>query len=187
MATLFKKVSKASFVIATGDCPDTLRFRVNVAEQLKVPFSSVEGFVGGEHGSAAYPLWSQTTVAGWHIDEYLAETGKKLDRDAAAAYVRGVSKQIVDTVGATEFGPAAGFRDIARAILTDSGDLISFATPRKFPELPEPVHVSVPTFLGASIGPDLWDELTAGEQANIKTAAKAIHDNYRMAAEAVGI
>jgi len=39
MATLFKKVSKADFVIATGDCPDTLRFRIKLSMDLGVPVS----------------------------------------------------------------------------------------------------------------------------------------------------
>ena len=181
MATLFKKISGEGFVIATGDYPDTLRFRTKLSLDLGVPVSKVEGFVGGEHGSAAFPLWSTTRIEGKNIDDYLSHTGKTLDRDGVVQYVRGISKQLVDVIGATEFGPAPGFRDIVRAIIKDRKELMSIADSTKFPELPEAVNVSIPTLVGSRIGPNIWDKLMPSEQANIKTAAKAIHENYTLA------
>jgi malate dehydrogenase len=186
MATLFKRLSRENFVIATGDYPDTLRFRTKLCMDLGINVSEVEGFVGGEHGSAAYPLWSTTRIAGKTIDDYLADSHKILDREDVVKYVRGISKQIVDVIGATEFGPAAGFRNIVKAILKDGRELMSVANSIKFPELPEAVHVSVPTVVGSKIGPNIWDKLTLNEQADIKTAAKAIYGNYKLALESLG-
>ena len=186
MATLFKRLSRENFVIASGDYPDTLRFRTKLCMDLGVNVSEVEGFVGGEHGSAAYPLWSTTRIAGKTIDDYLADSHKILDREDVVKYVRGISKQIVDVIGATEFGPAAGFRNIVKAILKDGRELMSVANSIKFPELPEAVHVSVPTVVGSKIGPNIWDKLTLNEQADIKTAAKAIYGNYKLALESLG-
>ena len=186
MATLFKKVSKADFVIGTGDCPDTLRFRSKLSIDLGVPVSKIQGFIGGEHGSAAYPLWSTTTIESKPIDEYLSITGKKLNREGVVKYVRAVSKQLVDIIGATEFGPAAGFRDIIKAILKDEKKLISFALPHKFKSLPETIHCSVPTTLGKNIGQSIWEKLSKEEQENIISAAKAIYENYQIALESIG-
>jgi len=154
---------------------------------LGVNFSEVEGFVGGEHGSAAYPLWSTTRIKGKTVDDYLADYHRALDRVEVVKYVRGISKQVVDIVGATEFGPAAGFRDVVRAILKDRRELMSVSNSMKFPELPQAVHVSVPTIVGSKIGPNIWDKLTLDEQADIKTAAKAIYSNYRLALESLGL
>jgi len=56
MATLFKKVSGAPFVIATGDHPDTLRLRAKISMDLGVPVSKVEGFVGGARLPRVPPL-----------------------------------------------------------------------------------------------------------------------------------
>jgi malate dehydrogenase len=187
MATLFKKLSRENFVVATGDYPDTLRFRTKLSIDLGVHVSEIEGFVGGEHGSAAYPLWSTTRIAGKSIEDYLSDTGKMLDRDGVVKYIRGISKQLVDVIGATEFGPAAGFRDIVRAILKDRRELMSIADSIRFPELPESVNVSVPTFVGSRIGPNIWDKLMPSEQASIKTAAKAIHENYSLAIDSLGL
>ena len=186
MATLFKTVSGEDYVISTGDVPDTLRFRSRLALDLGVPVHSVEGFVGGEHGSAAYPLWSTVKVGGVPLGEYLEGTGKTVDRVAVTGYVRGVSKRIVDIIGGTEVGPAAGFRDIVKAILGDTGEVLSVADSLELPGVPGAVNVSVPTRVGLRLGPNLWGELAGEERASIVEAAKAIYGNYRMGLEAVG-
>lgn len=185
MATLFRKVSGADFVIGSGDHPDTLRMRAKLAMELGVPVSKVEGFVGGEHGSSAYPLWSTVKIGGKPLDEYLSQTGKALDREAVVGYVRGVSKKVVDIVGGTEVGPAAGFRDIVRSILEDRGEVYSVSQPLELPGIPEAVNVNVPTRVGSTIGPNIWDQLTEEERANIVEAAKAIYSNYQTGWERV--
>lgn len=186
MATLFKRVSKADFVIGTGDHADTLRFRAKLAMDLHVPVSAVEGFVGGEHGSAAYGLWSTVKIRGVTIDDYLKARGKTLDREAVIRYVRTVSKKIVDTVGGTEFGPAAAFRDIIRSVIHNRSEVYSVSVLTHLPGVPEKVNVNIPTHVGQCIGPNLWDELTDEEHSNIIDAAKAIYANYRTGLEAVG-
>ena len=185
MATLFRKVSGADFVIGTGDHPDTLRMRAKLAMELGVPVSKVEGFVGGEHGSSAYPLWSTVKIGGKPLDEYLSQTGKALERESVVGYVRGVSKKVVDIVGGTEVGPAAGFRDIVRSILEDRGEVYSVSQPLELPGIPEAVNVNVPTRVGSTIGPNIWGQLTEEERANIVEAAKAIYSNYQTGWERV--
>lgn len=178
MATLFKKVSKVEFVIGTGDHADTLRFRTKLAEDLKVHVSAVDGFIGGEHGSAAYGLWSTVKIGGMPLDDYLKSAKKALDRSAVVDYVRSVSKKLVDTIGATEFGPAAGFRDIVRSILQDRHEIYSVAVSTVIQGLAEPVNVNIPTRVGKQLGPNLWKDLTQEERSNIAEAARAIYDNY---------
>ena len=186
MATLFKKVSGADFVIGTGDHPDTLRMRTKISMDLGVPVSKVDGFVGGEHGSSAFPLWSTIKVAEKPLDEYLTETGKELDRKAVVSYVRGVSKKVVDIIGGTEVGPAAGFRDIVRSILEDRGEVYSVSQSLEMPGLPEPINVNVPTKVGKTIGPNIWDDLPRNERAYIIEASQAIYANYQTGLKAVG-
>lgn len=179
MATLFKKVSGSDFVISTGDHPDTLRFRAKLSMDLDVPVSWVKGFVGGEHGSAAHCLWSTVTIRGTPLNEYLSITGKDLVKDEVTAYVRGVSKRIVDIIGGTEVGPASGFRDIVRSILQDRGETYSVAVSQMMQGLPEPVNVSIPTQVGSELGKNTWRQLTQEEKRNINDAAKAIYENYQ--------
>ena len=186
MASLFKKVSGADFVIGTGDHPDTLRMRTKISMELGVPVSKVDGFVGGEHGSLAFPLWSTVKIDGKPLEEYLTETGKELNREAVVSYVRGVSKKVVDIIGGTEVGPAAGFRDIVRSILEDRGEVYSVSQSLEMPGLPEPINVNVPTKVGKTIGPNIWDDLPRNERAYIIEASQAIYANYQTGLKAVG-
>ena len=120
------------------------------------------------------------------MNSYLEETGKKLDKEDVLEYVRGVSKKVVDIIGGTEVGPAAGFRDIVRSIIQDRGEIYSIADSMLLPGLPEPVNVNIPTRVGQRIGPNIWDELTEEEHGDIIDAAKAIHANYMVALKAIG-
>jgi malate dehydrogenase len=186
MATLFKRISGAKFVISTGDHPDTLRYRSRLSRDLDVPISKIEGFIGGEHGSAAFPLWSTVRIGGKPLNDYLSETGKNLDRNGVLEYVRSVSKEVVDVIGGTEVGPASGFRDIVRSILQNRKEIYSIAQPLKLHGLPEEVNVSVPTQVGLQLGPNILDELPEEERVNIVKAAEAIYANYLLSLEAVG-
>jgi malate/lactate dehydrogenase len=102
-----------------------------------------------------------------------------------AAYVKSVSKQIVDNIGGTEFGPAASFRDITRAIVQNTGEVFPIAAPVKFPEVPEATFVGFPTHLGSRLGESLFGCLSVDEQAGIVEAAKAIYQTYQTALDAV--
>jgi malate dehydrogenase len=68
-----------SRVIGMGAWLDTLRFRREVAVSLGVRRHRVGGFVAGEHGPNAVPLWSTVRVSGLTVGE----------RERAVARVRG--------------------------------------------------------------------------------------------------
>lgn len=181
IAMVCKKYSKAEFVISTGTNLETLRFRSRLAEALGVPVSSVEGFVGGEHGTDAIILWSTVKVDGLCLGDYLKTTGKQLVKQDIDSYMKSVSKLIVDNIGGTEFGPAASFRDIVRAVVTDSNEVLPVAVPTVFEGISEPVFVSVPLKLGNSIGCSVFDFLSVEEKNGIKDAAKAIFETFKVA------
>ena len=183
MAMVFKKYSSAKFVISTGTNLESLRFRSKLARTLKAPVSQVHGWVGGEHGTAAAILWSTVKINNLSIEDYTVSRGITFSGDALESYVKDVSKFIVDSIGGTEYGPAASFLEIVRAIAKDTKETLAVATPMKFDEIPKPVHVSVPLALGASIGPTLFEALTEEERSRIKNAAQAIYSNYRTTSE----
>jgi malate dehydrogenase len=181
MAMLCKKYAKADFVISTGTNLESLRFRSKIASSLKVPVSKVQGWVGGEHGDADVPLWSTIKIDNMAVDEYLSSKGASIPRDENASYVKSVSKLIIDNIGGTEYGPAASFRDIAKAITKNTNEVLSIAAPAKFEEIPEPVFVGIPTHLGQFVGTSLYDDLAPQEKVGIKAAAKAIYQTYETA------
>lgn len=183
MAMICKRYSRADFVISTGTNLESMRFLSKLARTLDVPVSRVRGWVGGEHGEAAITLWSTTKIEGLPVDEYVESEGKVLEKAEVDSYIRSVSKFIIDHIGGTEYGPAASFRDIVRAIAKDTNEFLSVAVPMRFQELPEPVHVSVPVKLGLSIGSSLYNSLSGKEKKGIEVAAGAIFETYQAASQ----
>jgi malate dehydrogenase len=183
MAMICKKYSKADFVVSTGTNLESLRFRYKLSSALAVPVSHIQGWVGGEHGDAALPLWSTTKINNLSVDEYAASKHKILPKNEIASYVKSVSKLIVDNLGGTEYGPAASFRDITRAITKNTNEILSVATPIKFEEIPESIFVGIPTQLGNHIGSSLYGSLPRIEQEGLMEAAKAIYQTYNIAIE----
>ena len=181
MAMVCKKYSKADFVISTGTNLETLRFRSALAKALNVPVSTIEGWVGGEHGTDAIALWSTVKLNGLNLQEYLESTGKSISKEEIDNYVKSVSKLIVDNIGGTEYGPSASFRDIIRAIVKDTRELLPVATPTKFEGISEPVFVSVPLELGNSIGSSIYHNLSEKEKIGIKKAAQTTYQTFKTA------
>ena len=183
MAMVCKKYIKANFVISTGTNLESLRFRSKLAQTLGVPVSQVNGWVGGEHGDAAIPLWSTTKIFGLPVEEYAAFKNQTLPKHEITSYVKEVSKFIIDNIGGTEYGPAASFRDITRAITNNTDEILPVSTPIRFAEIPEPAFVGVPVHLGLTVGFSLYDNLAENEQEAIGEAAKAIYQTYTTAIE----
>jgi malate dehydrogenase len=183
MAMVCKKFTKAAFVISTGTNLESLRFRSRLAGTLKAPNSRIQGWVGGEHGDAAIPLWSTTKINGKSVDDHLFSEKLALNKNDIDSYIKNVSKYIVDNIGGTEFGPAASFRDITRAIVRNTEEILAIAAPIKLAEIREPTFVGMPVHLGWKIGASLFEELSEKEQNGIADAAKAVHQTYITAIE----
>jgi malate dehydrogenase len=181
MAMVCKKYTRAGFVISAGTNLESLRFRSKLAETFKVHHSEVEGWVGGEHGDAAIPLWSTTKIENSPVDEYVNSIHMLLPRDEITTYVKSVSKFVVDIIGGTEYGPAASFRDITRAIAKNTNEILSVAVPLTFEGISEPVVVGVPTHLGRSTISSLYDSLSLVEKEALSDAAETIFQTYQTA------
>ncbi len=179
MAMVCKKYTEADFVISTGTNLESLRFRSKLSEAFKVPQNQVEGWVGGEHGDAALPLWSTTKIRNLPVEKYAVTKNRILPKKEIDSYVKNISKFIIDNIGGTEYGPAASFRDITRAIVRNTNEVLSIATAVRFPDIPEPTFVGIPTRLGKSIGSSIIDVLSIEEKAGIEEAARAIYQTYR--------
>jgi malate dehydrogenase len=181
MAMICKKYSKADFVISTGTSLESTRFRSKLAAIFNLPVTLVQGWVGGEHGTAAVPLWSQTRICGLSVDEYVKRSGCKFDANEVENYVKSVPEFIIEEVGATEYGPASTFARIVKAIVKNTDEVIPVAIPLQFKSIPEPVYVGCPTRLGLSIGPTLFDKLSPKEQEALEEAAKIIYQTFLVA------
>ena len=185
MAMVCKKYTRANFVISTGTNLESLRFRACLSHKLKVPVSQVRGWVGGEHGDAAIPLWSTTKVFNLPIEEFINSKDIVLDRNEIVSYIREVSRFIIENIGGTEFGPAASFRDIINAIVKNTGEILPVASPIRIEGIPEPTFVGIPVHLGSTVGSSMYDDLSQNEQDGIGEAAGAIYQTYLIALEAL--
>ncbi|MEA1964678.1 MAG: hypothetical protein U9O41_06075 [Candidatus Aerophobetes bacterium] len=181
MATLFKKLSGADWVISTGTNLESQRFRSELSKQLNVPITAVRGFVGGEHGANAAFLWSTVKIEGKPLEEYLKRTQKILDKERVKESVKEISRMIIQVSGGTRQGPAVSFRDILRSIALDDNRILSVATPYQSPQIPEPVMVGIPYMVGKSIGPTLEPFLTEKEKGELQKAANKIYGTYQEA------
>ncbi len=186
MATLFKQVTGARYVISTGTHLDSVRFRSEIAKILKVPVSSVEAYVGGEHGPRSVFLWSLTSINGIKFEEYIKKEGIKVSKDAIENSVREVARKIIANLGATLYGPASAFRDIIRAVALNTGHVLSIASPAKFSNIPIEVNVGIPQKVGWKLGYTFYDKLTAGEKKLIEKAARSIYEAYLVALKSMG-
>jgi malate/lactate dehydrogenase len=179
MATLANKAAQFKrHVIGTGTNLETSRFRTVLSRELDVPLRTVEAYVGGEHGEAAVMLWSTVKINGQPLDNYLAKTGKTLDRAKCENYVKEVSREVIRVLGGTRYGPAGSFIEIIRGIVLNTGKTLSYSRQSVFKTTPEPVYVTVPARIAKSLSPDLWDMLSDSEKKAIKAAAEIIYKTY---------
>lgn len=179
MATLFKKVTKANWVISTGTNLESQRFRAELAKTLNVPLTSISGFAGGEHGKKAVFLWSTVRVQGNQLKNYLEKKGIELDRDKVENRVKEISRSIIKSSGGTRHGPGSSFRDILRSIAVNDNKILSISSPFKTSEIPEKVMVSIPQMVGRSLGPTFQPFITKEEKREIKKSAKRIYGTFK--------
>jgi malate dehydrogenase len=185
MAMICKKSSGAGFVVGTGTNLESLRFRSRLAWELKVPVSKVQGWVAGEHGQSLVPLWSMAKAFGIIVDEYATSKKVLFSRKEVEKYLVEMAEFIVDNQGGTEWGPAASFRDIIRAIVKNTDEVLSVDLPMNFPGLPEPGYVSLPVRMGWTLGPTFYNFLSEDEKKMVEASAKTIYHTYRQALDAI--
>ncbi len=186
MAALFKKISGADYVISTGNHLDTLRMKAKLAEEIRAPVSSVEGYVGGEHGRKMFVLWSTIRVGGRSLEELEVE-GITVDREEVERYVREVPEGIIDMLEATRYGPAAAFRDIVESIVLNMDRVLSVAAPTRLEGLDWEAFVSVPRRVGMTLGPPMLEILTPEERQRLREAIVSIRETYAKALEVLGL
>lgn len=179
MAMVCKKYTGAKFVISTGTNLETLRLKTALTNFLNIPTSKIKGWVGGEHGIDAIILWSTVSINDLPINYYLETTKNSINKKEIEDYVKSVSKIILDNIGATEYGPAASFRDIIRAMVLDTHETMPIASETLIEGISDPVFVSIPIKLGKSIGQSIYNDLSGQEKSELRKAANSIYKTFR--------
>jgi L-lactate dehydrogenase len=110
----------ASRVIGSGTMLDTARFRTLLGRHFGVDPQHVHAYVIGEHGDSEVLTWSQTTIAGMHLDEFCKVQGPCLTPERMCqidGQVRGAAYQIIAGKGATYYGIGSAVARLVEVLL----------------------------------------------------------------------
>jgi L-lactate dehydrogenase len=109
-------------VFGSGTTLDTARFRTLVGRHFEVDPQHVHAYVIGEHGDSEVLVWSQATIAGLGLDEFVRVQGTPLTADTRREIdenVRHAAYQIIAGKGATYYGIGSAVARIVDVLLHD--------------------------------------------------------------------
>lgn len=89
-------------IMGTGTLLETARFKTLIADHYDIDPKSVEGFVIGEHGQHAVPVWSKVTIAGMSLEEFEKLSDKpRINKEAISQQIDKVSFDVLKNKGWT--------------------------------------------------------------------------------------
>ena len=152
---------------------DTARFTDFVAEELKVPVSSVKTLTLGSHGETMVPVPSRCTVNGKPLSELLDQA--KIDQ--LVDMTRNGGAQIVALLktGSAYYAPSAAAARMAKAVKEDSGAIMPVCAGVDGEYGISGVYLGVEAEIGkVGIRKVVESALTESEIADLKNAAEAV-------------
>jgi L-lactate dehydrogenase len=129
LADLTRHLAGHNRVFSTGTLIDSLRFRVHLADRLRVRPLDVQAMVVGEHGTSEVLLWSSATVGGIPALELLGNNGHSLDavRKDIEEGIRYANITIIEGTGASQYGIGAVSARLVEAVLRDERAVLPVA------------------------------------------------------------
>jgi malate dehydrogenase len=169
LATQFPK----SRVLGQAGMLDTARFTTFVAEELGVPVASVKTLTLGSHGDTMVPVPSQSTVNGKPLREVLAD--EKIEELVVRTRNGGAEVVALLKTGSAYYAPSAAAARMAKAVATDSGEIMPVCAWVDGDYGISGVYLGVEAELGAEgVRRIVATELDADELASLKAAAEAV-------------
>ena len=118
-------------VFGSGTTLDTARFRALLGRHFDVDPQHVHAYVIGEHGDSEVLVWSQATIAGLSLDEFVRSTarrspppsGRQIDEN-----VRHAAYQIIAGKGATYYGIGSAVARIVDVLLHDQRAILTICS-----------------------------------------------------------
>ena len=169
LATAFPK----NRVMGQAGMLDTARFTNFVAEELKVPVSSVKTLTLGSHGDTMVPVPSRCTVNGKALTELLdsEKIAELVDR------TRNGGAEVVALLktGSAYYAPSAAAARMAKAVMEDSGEVMPVCAWVDGEYGISGVYLGVEAEIGKSgVRKVVESSLTASEIEALKEAAEAV-------------
>ena len=115
-------------VVGSGTTLDTARFRALLGRHFGVDPHHVHAYVVGEHGDSEVLAWSQATIAGLSLTEFVKVRGKALndaDRKHIDENVRRAAYHIIAGKGATYYGIGSAVARIVDVLLHDQRAILT--------------------------------------------------------------
>jgi L-lactate dehydrogenase len=106
-------------VFGTGTTLDTARLLVAIAGELKVPPSTIDALVLGEHGDSSVAAFEAATVSGQpltKLPQYSLEWAERITND-----IRAHARKIIETKKSTHWGIGAVVANIVEALTLEQG------------------------------------------------------------------
>ncbi|HEY1572944.1 MAG TPA: hypothetical protein VGG05_16500 [Pseudonocardiaceae bacterium] len=183
LADLTRRLAGHDRVFSTGTLIDSLRFRVHLAERLRVRARDVHAMVVGEHGTSEVLLWSSATVSGIPVLDLLAEGDAPLDELRADIEndIRYANITIIEGTGASQYGIGAVSARLAEAVLRDERAVLPVAAYHDG----YGVTLSLASVLGAGGVREMHvPAMTDAERAALERSAEALRAAARRALSA---
>ena len=172
LADVARRLAGHDRVLSTGTLLDSLRFRVHLAQRLKVSPASVDALVVGEHGTSEVLLWSTARVAGVPIAEALLP-GAPIDEFRAGVEhdVRYANIAIIEGNEASQFGIGIVSARIAEAVLRDERAVFPIGAYNA----QYGVTLSLPSVVGREgVSRILEPAMSDGERQALRASAEAL-------------
>ena len=152
---------------------DTARFTDFVAEELKVPVSSVKTLTLGSHGETMVPVPSRCTVNGKPLSELLDQ--EKIDQLVDMSRNGGAQIVALLKTGSAYYAPSAAAARMAKAVKEDSGAVMPVCAWVDGEYGISGVYLGVEAEIGkVGIRKVVESALTESEIADLKNAAEAV-------------
>ncbi len=180
LADLTRQLAGHDRVFSTGTLIDSLRFRVHLADRLRVRPRDVQAMVVGEHGTSVVFLWSSASVGGVPILDVLSRAGQPVDelKQEIEDEIRYANITIIEGTGASQYGIGAVSARLAEAVLRDERAVLPVAaySPRY------EVTLSLVSVLGAGGVQQMHEPaMTSDERAALERSAAILREATRRA------
>ena len=114
-------------VLGMGSSLDSSRFANLIAQELKLPASSVETMVIGAHGEGMLPLARHTRIKGVNLEEFLSD--EKMEELTKRTVARGAEIVALLGSGSAFFAPSAAVAQMVKAIAKDEKKTLGACAP----------------------------------------------------------
>lgn len=169
LTDLTRSLAGHDCVFGSGTFLDSLRFQTHLGRKLGVAASAVDAWVVGEHGTSSVFLWSSAQIAGGLVGGRFGNADQL--KDQVEREVRQANINIIEGIGASQYGIGIASARIVEAILRDSKIVIPVSSWHSG----FGVSLSMPSVIGASgIERTIRPDLSTAEEAALRASAHHI-------------